>query len=96
MQIVKASAVAALLFVASPAQALDSINMNELTCATFTGYDDENKATIMMWLEGYYTEEDEPAVIDFNEMAGHMAKLLLYCQENPEKSVLDGSEDAMD
>ena len=50
----------------------------------------------MMWLEGYYTEEDEPAVIDFNEMAGHMAKLLLYCQENPNKSVLDGSEAAMD
>ena len=69
--------------------------MNELTCATFAGSDDENKATIMMWLEGYYTEEDEPAVIDFNEMAGHMAKLLLYCK-NPGKSVLDGSEAAMD
>ena len=96
MHILKSSIVAALLLVASPAQALDSIDMNELTCAPFTAYDDENKATIMMWLEGYYTEEDEPAVIDFNEMAGHMAKLLLDCQENPDKSVLDGSENAMD
>ena len=96
MHSLKASIVAALLLVAGPAQALDSIDMNELTCATFTGYDDKNKATIMMWLEGYYTEEDEPAVIDFNEMAGHMAKLLLYCQENPNTSVLDGSEAAMD
>ena len=45
---------AALLLAAAPAQALDSIDMKELTCATFTGYDDDNKATIMMWLEGYY------------------------------------------
>ena len=67
--------------------------MKEMTCEIFNGYDDENRATIMMWLEGYYTEEDEPAVIDFNEMAGHMAKLL-YCAENPDKSVLNAAEQA--
>lgn len=70
--------------------------MKKLSCEIFNGYNDENRGTIMMWLEGYYTEDDEPAVIDFNEMAGHMAKLLLYCQENPQKSVLDASEEAMD
>ena len=43
MHSLKASIVAALLLVAGPAQALDSIDMNELTCATFTGYDDKNK-----------------------------------------------------
>ena len=26
----------------------------------------------MMWLEGYYTEDDEPAAIDFGKMAGHL------------------------
>ena len=27
----------------------------------------------MMWFEGYHTEEDEPATIDFGKMAGHLA-----------------------
>lgn len=96
MQIFKAALLAATLLVAGNAYALDSIDMKKLSCEIFNGYNDENRATIMMWLEGYYTEDDEPAVIDFNEMTGHMAKLLLYCQENPDKSVLDAAEEAMD
>jgi hypothetical protein len=50
----------------------------------------------MMWFEGYYTEEDEPATIDFGKMAGHLAQILIECEANPDKSVLEVSEDAMD
>lgn len=96
MHILKSAVVAATLLVAGNAHALDSIDMKKLSGEIFNGYDDANRGTIMMWLEGYYTEDDEPAVIDFNEMAGHMAKLLFYCQENPQKSVLDAAEGAMD
>ena len=49
----------------------------------------------MMWFEGYYTEEDEPATIDFGKMAGHLARIF-ECEANPDKSVLEVSEDAMD
>jgi hypothetical protein len=50
----------------------------------------------MMWFEGYYTEEDEPATIDFGKMAGHLARILIECQANPDKRVLEVSEDAID
>ena len=46
------------------------IEMSKLTCAQFAAYDKDNMGTIMMWLEGYYTEEDDDAVIDFGKMAG--------------------------
>ena len=50
----------------------------------------------MMWFEGYYTEEDEDAVIDFGKMAGHLAKLLIACQADPSQKVLDLADDAME
>ena len=64
---------AALVLCAKPAlAAADVLDVSELTCAQFTKYDDNNKGLIMMWLEGYYTEEDEPTAIDFGKMAGHL------------------------
>ena len=45
-------------------------------------------------VRGYYTEEDEPATIDFGKMAG-LAQIF-ECEANPDKSVLEVSEDAMD
>ena len=47
--------------------------MSELSCKQFTGYNDDNKGLIVMWFEGYHTEEDEPATIDFGKMAGRLA-----------------------
>ena len=50
----------AALFAAKPALAAEAIDVSELSCKQFTGYNDDNKGLIMMWFEGYYTEEDEP------------------------------------
>jgi hypothetical protein len=93
------AAVAAAAFVAciQPAFAADNaLDVSDLTCAQFTAYNDDNKALVMMWFEGYYTEEDEDAVIDFGKMAGHLAKLLIACQADPNQKVLDLADDAME
>ena len=89
-------AAVAALFVAKPVLAAQAIDVAELSCKQFTGYDNDNKRLIMMWFEGYYTEEDEPATIDFGKMAGHLAQILIECEASPDKSVLEVSEDAMD
>ena len=49
----------------------------------------------MMWFEAYYTEEDEPATIDFANMAAHLTKMLIDCEANPDKNVLEAAEEAM-
>ena len=81
---------AALVLCAKPALAAadSTLDVSELTCQQFMSYDDTNKGLIMMWLEGYYTEEDEPTTIDFGKMAGHLAKLLIDCQADPSKKRL--------
>jgi hypothetical protein len=93
-----AVAAAACVACVQPAFAADNnaLDVSELTCEQFTNYNDENKGLVMMWFEGYYTEEDEDAVIDFGKMAGHLAKLLIACQADPSQKVLDLADDAME
>jgi hypothetical protein len=93
------AAVAAAAFIAcvQPTVAADNVlDVNHLTCEQFTNYNDDNKGLVMMWFEGYYTEENEDAVIDFGKMAGHLAKLLIACQADPSQKVLDLADDAME
>jgi hypothetical protein len=97
MQMLYAIAAAAALLLAPAAKAADAaaVDVGALTCAQFTGYDNDNRGLIMMWFEGYYTEEDEPTTIDFGKMASHLTKLLIACEANPEAKVLDLADDAM-
>jgi HdeA/HdeB family len=86
MKALCATALAVFFLSVNPALAAGdaSIDVSELSCAQFTAYDNDNRGLIMMWFEGYYTEDDEPAVIDFAAMAGHLTKLLIACEANPE------------
>jgi hypothetical protein len=91
-----ALAAMALAFGAQPALAAETaLDVSELTCEQLIDYDDDNKGLIMMWFEGYYTEEDEPATIDFAKMASRLTKLLIACQADPTQKVLDLADDAM-
>ena len=84
MKPLHATLFAAALLCAKPALAADNaLDVSELTCEQFMNYNDDNKGLIMMWFEGYYTEEDEPATIDFGKMAGHLAKLRIAPRPTP-------------
>ena len=86
---------AALLSTMTAALADDAkIEMSKLTCAQFTGYNNDNMGLIMMWLEGYYTEEDDDAVIDFGKMAGHDAAPDLL-RRHPDTDIITAADEAM-
>jgi acid stress chaperone HdeB len=87
---------AALLSTMTAALADDAkIEMSKLSCAQYAGYNKDNMGLITMWLEGYYTEEDDDAVIDFGKMAGDMARLLIYCGGHPETDIITASDEVM-
>ena len=50
---------------------------------------------IMMWLEGYYTKEDEDAVIDFGKMAGDTAHLIVYCGDHPDDDIIKAADEVL-
>jgi acid stress chaperone HdeB len=85
---------AAALLAADPARA-QVIDMSTITCADFTSRPPEQMANIMFWLEGYYTEDDDPTTIDFAEFKSTLEKLLIYCKDNPTVGVLTAADEVM-
>ena len=88
---------AAALLMASPAVAAEEskVDMSKLTCKQFTAYNDDNRGLMMMWFEGYYTEDDDPAVVDFQKMAGDLAQVLIYCGNNPDADMVTATDGIM-
>jgi acid stress chaperone HdeB len=75
--------------VASRAQQID---LSVITCKQFFDYSKENMMVMMMWLDGYYSEEDAPPVVDFEKMGENMKKLGEYCSKNQGKSVITAAD----
>ena len=52
---------AATLCAALPAQAQkQQVDMSVITCKQFFEYNKENLSLMLMWLDGYYSEDDAP------------------------------------
>jgi acid stress chaperone HdeB len=86
--------VAAALLAASSARA-QVVDMSTITCADFSSRPPEQMANIIFWLEGYYTEDDDPTTIDFAEFRSTLEKLMLYCKDNPTVGVLTAADEVM-
>jgi acid stress chaperone HdeB len=87
---------AGMLLTVNPVLAEESkIEMSKLTCKQFAAYDRDNMSIIMMWLEGYYTKEDEDAVIDFGKMAGDTAHLIVYCGDHPDDDIIKAADEVL-
>ena len=88
------AAVAAALLAASPVRA-QVVDMSTITCADFSTRPVDQMANIMFWLEGYYTEDDDPTTIDFAEFKSTLEKLLVYCKDNPSVGLLTAADEVM-
>jgi HdeA/HdeB family protein len=58
-------------------------------------YDKDNLAIMLMWLDGYYADEDAPPIVDFDKMAENSKKLGEYCGKNPSHSVITAADKVM-
>jgi hypothetical protein len=46
-------------------------------------YNKDNMSLMLMWLDGYYSEDDAPPIVDFDKMMENSKKLGEYCGKNP-------------
>jgi acid stress chaperone HdeB len=88
-------ATAALLTASSVAAEDSKVDLSKLTCKQFTAYNNDNRGLVMMWFEGYYTEDDDLATIDFQKMAGDLAQVLIYCGNNPDADMVTATDGIM-
>jgi acid stress chaperone HdeB len=76
------------VFAARPAVA-DDIDLSAWTCQHFMTASKEDVGVILAWLDGYYKEEDEPPVIDTEQLVGKAKRLGEYCAANPDSPLID-------
>jgi acid stress chaperone HdeB len=95
MRVVFAVLVAIVLFLPDPASA-QVIDLSTIKCKDFLDSSKETVGYIMMWLDGYFTGEDEPAAVDFDQMKHKGEKLGEYCAKNPTHGLLAAAEEVME
>ncbi len=86
---------AAMLWTANPVRA-DQLDLSTITCKDFVSSSKENIGLILMWLEGFYTDQDAKPIVDFDKMQRDGQQLGEYCGKNPGHSLITAANDVMD
>jgi acid stress chaperone HdeB len=86
--------VAAALLAPAPVQA-QVIDLSTVRCKEFAESGKDTVNAIMMWLEGYYTDEEDPAIIDFGKMKEKAEQLTTFCAQNPTIGIMTAAEGVM-
>jgi acid stress chaperone HdeB len=84
-------AIAASLNMAAAAQA-EKVDLSTITCKRFFEYSKENVSLMLMWLDGYYQDDDDDPIVDFDKMADNAKKLGEYCGKNPTHTIITAAE----
>jgi acid stress chaperone HdeB len=71
------------------------VDMNTVTCNDFIGFKRDTTFAIVMWLDAYYRDEDDPPIIDFEKLRQKAARLTVYCNQNPAHSLTTAAERIM-
>ncbi len=79
--------VAGALLAGSGAMA-DDIDLSAWTCQQFLSASKEDVGVILAWLDGYYKEEDQPPVIDTDQLVAKAKKLGQYCAAHPDEDLI--------
>jgi acid stress chaperone HdeB len=87
---------AVLLVAAAPAPAnAQAIDLAAVKCKEFLEFKQDRIGFILMWLEGYYTADEDPVVVDFDHAKSKADKLNAYCAKNPTLNVITAAESVL-
>jgi hypothetical protein len=82
----------AALVAAAPAAVAQPLDLAALKCKDFLARGAEDNARILMWLEGYYSEENAVPTLDLDKFKADGDKLADYCQKYNSASVIQAAE----
>jgi acid stress chaperone HdeB len=82
---------AAVLAWSAPANASE-LNLSTWTCKQFQSASKDEVSLILAWLDGYYRDEDDPPVIDTNQLAANAKKLGAYCTAHPDTKLITAAD----
>src|SRR5712691_9337110 len=71
------------------------VDLSTIKCKDFAELPKETVNAITMWLDGYFTDEEDPAVVDFDKMKAKAEKLGAFCAQNPKMGLMTAAENVM-
>ena len=83
--------VAATLVLATSAYA-EKWDLATVTCQEFLSFDKNTMNILLGWVDAYYRDDDDPAVIDLDKYLGNAKKLGDYCRANPSISLITATD----
>jgi acid stress chaperone HdeB len=86
--------VVAVVLIATGADA-QVVDLSTIKCREFIELPKDTANAVTMWLDGYYTDEEDPAVVDFDKLKGKAEKLGAYCAANPKMSLMTAAENVI-
>lgn len=86
-----AAMMSAVLFPGAPAHA-NEIDLSTWTCKQFQSAPSEQVTLILAWLDGYYRAEDDPPVVDTDQLAANGKKLAGYCSVHPDSKLITAAD----
>jgi acid stress chaperone HdeB len=93
-KIARSVLVAALLLAANAADA-QSVDLSKIKCKEFIELPKETAFAITVWLDGYFTDEEDPAVVDFDRLKAMAEKVGAFCSQNPKMGLITAAESVM-
>jgi acid stress chaperone HdeB len=82
---------AAVLILAAPAHA-EKWDLSTVNCQTFLGFDKDTTNILLAWLDAYYKDDDDPAIIDSEKYLANAKKLGEYCRANPSLGLITAAD----
>ena len=89
-----AALLVAVLIAADGANA-QAVDLSAISCKEFVELPKDTAAAVTMWLDGYLTDEDEPAVLDLDRIKAEAERLATFCARNPQMAVISAAENVM-
>jgi acid stress chaperone HdeB len=89
------AAVATLATPATPSAHAQVVDLSTIKCKDFIELPKDTVNAITMWLDGYYTDEEDPAVVDFDKLKAKGEKLATFCVQNPRMGLMTAAESVM-
>jgi acid stress chaperone HdeB len=84
----------AVTFLASPANG-QTINLATMKCKDFIELSKDTIATLTVWLDGYYTDEEDAAVLEPDKLKSEAERLSAFCAQNPKLGLMMAAEGVM-
>src|SRR6266849_6704679 len=72
-----------------------TIDLATIKCKDFIELSKEAIATLTVWLDGYYTDEEDAAVFEPDRLKSKAEKLTAFCAQNRKLGLMTAAESVM-